>query len=130
MESKLDSKKRTAAKAVILGMSADNVKNVRDLLCENSITVDELSEWLEDSEFLEYVYQIAGCYAVLEAPSVWRSLLKEVFSGDTKAIKLYFQICGRKDRDTDAVTAATMAESILCEPDILSLRKELFEDAE
>lgn len=128
MESKLDSKKRTAAKAVILGMSADNVKNVRDLLCENSITVDELSEWLEDSEFLEYVYQIAGCYAVLEAPSVWRSLLKEAFNGDTKAIKLYFELCGKKDRDTDAVTAATMAD--LCEPDILSLRKELFEDAE
>lgn len=93
---------------------------VRPVLAERGVGEDEFLSWLEDERFAAYLYRMAERDAASKAPEVWQRLCSEATDGNLRAIKLYFDICGRERAPTEEPEEDTFS--------IETVRRELFGD--
>lgn len=63
-----------------------------DVAREAGVTRQTLYRWLRNPDFVELVNSLVTQYANAELAMVWKSLCKRIQDGDTRAIKLYFDL--------------------------------------
>jgi len=81
-------------------MLADpTIKTKKEIHESLPISEATLYSWLKEQEFIDMVNNKVDKYTDRELPEVWSALVKEAKSGNTNAIKLYFEMKNKyKDR--------------------------------
>ena len=69
--------------------------NISDLCKTIEISRTTLYDWMNDTQYVDYVTKLIDKYTDSELATVWKSLIMKCKSGDTQAIKLYFELKGR-----------------------------------
>lgn len=111
---RLSEEKRALAREIVLRQA------VRPVLAERGVGEDEFLSWLEDERFASYLYRMAERDAASKAPEVWQRLYSEATDGNIRAIKLYFDLCGREEDPSGTPEEDAFA--------IETVRRELFGD--
>ena len=96
-------------------------QDIREVLRENGVPEEEFVRWLEDGELAEYLYRMAKTKAMACVSELWLKLGRMAASGDLKAMKLYYDLCDRCDREKSAE-----AEEVRGNPEVDAIRKEIF----
>ncbi len=84
-------KQRGVAYAMIRGKQTMN-----EVLEQFGVSETEFSAWLLDGCFTEYVMSLARGYAETDTPYVWKILREMVQAESVSAIRLYFELLGKK----------------------------------
>ena len=111
----LPEKQRGVAYAMVRGRQTMN-----EVLEQFGVSETEFSGWLTDGVFTEYVMSLARGYAETDIPYVWKILREMVQAESVPAIRLYFDLAGRKAPAQGTVRA--FAESA----EIAGLRERIF----
>lgn len=105
METKVNKSKLTPKQIELAYMLADPE-------CEHS-TIGEMCEavgigrstyyryWVKNEGFISFVNELIEKNTNAELGPVWRSLIKKCISGDTQAIKLFFELKGKYKQQID-----------------------------
>lgn len=73
-------------------------------------------DWFKNQNFVNYVNGLIDTYTDAELSSVWRALIKNCKNGDTRAIKLYFELKGKyKQEVKQEIDVNTMGVILLPE---------------
>ena len=67
--------------------------------------------WLDDDHFRAYLDELIDKYTDSELGRIWKALIKQCVSGDTQAIKLYFELKGKYRQDVNL--SASMGVTII-----------------
>ncbi len=123
----LSQTQKQAAQAMLLNsvFLGGGDKPVEFVLHEAGTTTAEFSHWMEDGSFSAYLYRLIERYALSMAPVIWESLLQSAKEGDTKAIRLYFDLCERRRGESDGVA---MFGTGTADAEVERIRKELFDE--
>ena len=73
-----------------------------DVLAEAGVTEAEYLGWVTDGAFPAEVASLARRWAEAEAPFVWRDLLALTRSGSVPAMRLYFDLSGKRAAERSA----------------------------
>ena len=97
-------------------------KTLDELLGEFGISDAEFTEWVLDGRFTEYTASVARGYAEADLPYVWKVLQGLVQSGGISAIRLYFDLVGKKPPVQGEIRSGNtdltgLRERIFCEPE-------------
>lgn len=57
--------------------------------------------WLKNENFISFVNELIEKHTSAELGPVWRSLIRKCHSGDTQAIKLFFELKGKYKQQVD-----------------------------
>lgn len=87
----LQEKQRSVAYAMVRGGQTMN-----EVLEQFGVSETEFSGWLLDGGFTEYVMSLARGFAETDLPYVWKILREMVQSESVPAIRLYFDLAGKK----------------------------------
>ena len=61
--------------------------------CEEvDIAFSTLWKWMKDKRYVDYVNTQLDQYTNGELPGVWRALINQCLRGNTRAMKLYFEL--------------------------------------
>ena len=85
-------------------------------------TESEFTGWVMDGRFTEYAASLARGYAEAEAAYVWKILQGLVQNGGVTAIRLYFDLVGKKPPANGEVRTGTA--------DLTELRDRIFREPE
>lgn len=112
----LPEKQRDAAYAMVCGQKTKN-----EVLAQLGISEAEFTGWVLDGRFTEYAASLARGYAEADLPYVWKILLGMVRAESVSAIRLYFDLLGKKLPAPSAERAGNsdlsgLRESIFGEP--------------
>jgi hypothetical protein len=113
----LTAKQREAAYAMVRGQMS-----LEDVMKKFGITESEFTGWVMDGRFTEYAASLARGYAEAEAAYVWKILQGLVQNGGVPAIRLYFDLVGRKPPANGEMRAGTT--------DLTELRGRIFREPE
>lgn len=91
----LTAKQRDAAYAMVRGQMP-----LEDVMKKFGVTEAEFTGWVLDGRFTEYAASLARGYAEAEAAYVWKILQELVRGGGVPAIRLYFDLLGKKTAGT------------------------------
>ncbi len=111
----LPPKQREVAYAMVRGGQTMN-----EVLEQFGVSESEFSGWLTDGCFTEYVMSLAHGYAETNTPYVWKTLREMVQSESVPAIRLYFDLAGKKPTAQGA--ARTSGENA----ELAGLRERIF----
>lgn len=64
----------------------------REIIKSLPVSERTFYRWKNDQEFIDMVNRKVDKYTDRELPEVWDALLKQAKKGNTKAIKLYFEL--------------------------------------
>ncbi len=87
----LTAKQRDAAYAMVRGQLP-----LEEVMKKFGITETEFTGWVLDGRFTEYAASLARGYAEADAAYVWKILQGLVRDGGVSAIRLYFDLLGKK----------------------------------
>lgn len=74
-------------------MLADpTIKTKKEIHESLPISEATLYAWLNEQEFIDMVNEKVEKYTDRDLPDVWEALIKQATNGNTKAIKLYFEL--------------------------------------
>jgi hypothetical protein len=113
----LTAKQREAAYVMVRGQMP-----LEDVMKKFGITESEFTGWVMDGRFTEYAASLARGYAEAEAAYVWKILQGLVQNGGVPAIRLYFDLVGRKPPANGEMRAGTT--------DLTELRGRIFREPE
>ena len=113
----LTAKQRDAAYAMVRGQMP-----LEDVMKKFGITETEFTGWVMDGRFTEYAASLARGYAEAEAAYVWKILQGLVQNGGVPAIRLYFDLVGKKPPANGEMRAGTA--------DLTELRERIFREPE
>lgn len=72
--------------------------SVKEIAENAQISKDMVYRYLKDEEFNEYLDALIEREIKLSGASIFKKLKEMCQSGDLQAMKLYFEICGRKEK--------------------------------
>ena len=88
----LSSKQRTAAEKLANPTFEGSVTE----LCEEiGVSRASFYRWMDKPAFRDYLNGLIDKYSDGELASVWKALIRKCIRGDTRAMKLYFELKGR-----------------------------------
>ncbi len=90
--------KFSAKQRAVAEMLADPTNMMTDtqIMEECNVPRSTFYRWLrEDEEYIAYLNELIDKYTDAELSRVWKALLRRCISGDTQAIKLYFELKGK-----------------------------------
>ena len=96
-------------------------QNIGEVLRENGISEEEFLQWLEEGEMAEYLYRMARSKAIASVPEIWLKLVRMAAAGDLKAMKLYYDLCDRGDREKSDGSGDGLNN-----PEVDALRRQVF----
>lgn len=73
----------------------DDRRTRRDKIAEVGVAPSTAYAWLKKPEFLDYLNDQIEKYTDGHLSTAWRSLIIQMKRGDTKAIKLFFELKGK-----------------------------------
>ena len=95
-------KSKDATKIKAAEMLADpTVSSKRKVYETLNIPESTFYDWMNKQEFIDMVNEKIDKYTDRELAEVWRSLIKEAKTGDTRAIKLFFELKGKYKQEID-----------------------------
>ena len=106
-----------AAYAMVRGQMS-----LEDVMKKFGITESEFTGWVMDGRFTEYAASLARGYAEAEAAYGWKILQGLVQNGGVPAIRLYFDLVGKKPPANGEMRAGTT--------DLTELRGRIFREPE
>lgn len=109
--------KQTKAAAVLVSSGLPPEEAVK--MCD--VSENELSEWMQNDDFLNYLLSLAEKYALANEPFVISTLLDMVKDKNPQAIRLFFSLCDKKRAARSAGSSAPAKE-------LDELRADIFED--
>lgn len=109
-KSGLSKKQRDAAEMLA---NPDFEGSKTDISAKVGVARSTLHRWFRDPEFTRYVDELIDTYTDSELGTVWKALIKRCYAGDTKAIKLYFELKGKYKQQVEHSVASDFVFNIL-----------------
>ena len=95
-------KSKDARKIKAAEMLADpTVSSKREVYETLNIPESTFYDWMNKQEFIDMINEKIDKYTDRELAEVWKSLIKEAKMGDTRAIKLFFELKGKYKQEID-----------------------------
>lgn len=98
-------KRDLLARAIVF---ADAGTSIEKLMEEAGVSAEEYAKWLSDGEFMAQIEELSAHAAEAECARVLRSLGELSKGGDTKVVRLYFDLLDERRRrcaDADRFSA-------------------------
>ena len=81
--------------------SPDFTGTITELLKQLNIGRTTFYRWMDDPEYIQYINSLIDKYTDSELSTVWKALIEQCKSGNTQAIKLYFELKGKYKQALD-----------------------------
>ena len=83
-------------------MLADpTIRTKKEIYTTLDIPESTFYRWMDSQKFIDMVNEKIDKYTDRELAEVWKSLIKEAKMGDTRAIKLFFELKGKYKQEID-----------------------------
>ncbi|WP_408954744.1 phBC6A51 family helix-turn-helix protein [Natroniella sp. ANB-PHB2] len=79
----------------------DDRRSRRAKIREVGVSPSTAYRWLKDDSFLEYLNDQIERYTEGHLATAWNSLIRQMKRGDTKAIKLFFELKGKYKQEIE-----------------------------